>query len=93
MIIFIGVDLVTIPEAARTLRRSPQGLQLFCFLVGAGLAAVAQEWKPSCWWRSRRAVCTRSAMYRRASPVPVPPAVRAIDGPQSDQPDDYRPSA
>ena len=44
MIIFIGVGLVTIPEAARTLRRSPQGLQLFCFLVGAGLAAVAEEW-------------------------------------------------
>jgi hypothetical protein len=31
------------PGGARTLRRSPQGLQLFCFLVGAGLAAVAQE--------------------------------------------------
>ena len=44
MVIFMGMGLVTIPEAARVLRRSPRHLQLFCCLVGAGLAVVALAW-------------------------------------------------
>ena len=33
MVIFIGMSLVTVPEAARVLRRSPRHLPLFCVLV------------------------------------------------------------
>ena len=39
-ILFFGMSLVTIPEAARVLRRSPQRLPLFCLIVSGGLAAA-----------------------------------------------------
>lgn len=43
-VIFLGMSLVTIPEAARILHRAPQRLTLFCALVSAGLAATALSW-------------------------------------------------
>ncbi len=43
-ILFLGMALVTIPEAARVLRRSPRHLPLFCMLVSAGLGAGALAW-------------------------------------------------
>ena len=36
MVIFFGMGLVALPEAARILRRSPRRLPLFCVLVSAG---------------------------------------------------------
>jgi O-antigen/teichoic acid export membrane protein len=44
MVIFFGMGLVTLPEAARILRRSPRHLPLFCMLVSAGLALAALVW-------------------------------------------------
>ena len=44
MVIFFGMGLVTLPEAARILRRSPRHLPLFCMLVSAGLALTALAW-------------------------------------------------
>jgi len=44
MVIFFGMGLVTLPEAARILRRSPRHLSLFCMLVSAGLALAALAW-------------------------------------------------
>jgi O-antigen/teichoic acid export membrane protein len=43
-ILFLGMALVTLPEAARILRRSPQHLLWFCVLVSVGLAAAAFAW-------------------------------------------------
>ena len=43
-VLFLGMSLVTIPEAARVLQRSPRHLPLFCLLVSAGLAAAALCW-------------------------------------------------
>ena len=43
-ILFLGMGLVLLPEAARILRRSPQHLSLFCVLVSAGLAAASLTW-------------------------------------------------
>ena len=43
-ILFLGMCLVTIPEGARVLRRSPRHLPLFCLLVSAGLTAAALAW-------------------------------------------------
>jgi O-antigen/teichoic acid export membrane protein len=43
-ILYLGMVLVTIPEAARVLRRKPQRLPLFCVLVSAGLAGGALVW-------------------------------------------------
>jgi O-antigen/teichoic acid export membrane protein len=44
LVIFMGISLVTVPEAARILRRSPRHLQLYCLLVGGGLAILAAVW-------------------------------------------------
>ena len=43
-ILFLGMGLVAIPEAARVLRRSPRHLPLFCLVVTAGLSAAAFAW-------------------------------------------------
>jgi O-antigen/teichoic acid export membrane protein len=44
MVIFFGMSLVTLPEAARVLRRSPRHLPLFCMLVSGGLTLLAFAW-------------------------------------------------
>ena len=44
MVIFFGMGLVALPEAARILRRSPRHLPLFCLLVSGGLAILALAW-------------------------------------------------
>jgi O-antigen/teichoic acid export membrane protein len=43
-IMFLGMGLVTIPEAARVLRRSPKHLPLFCVLVSVGLTLGGALW-------------------------------------------------
>jgi O-antigen/teichoic acid export membrane protein len=43
-IIFFGVSLITLPEAARLLRRSPRHLPLFCAAVSTGLTLLALAW-------------------------------------------------
>jgi O-antigen/teichoic acid export membrane protein len=40
----MGLSLVTVPEAARVLRRSPRHLALYCLVVGAALAGMALAW-------------------------------------------------
>ena len=43
-ILFLGMSLVTIPEAARVLRRSPRHLPLFCLVITGGLSMAALAW-------------------------------------------------
>ena len=43
-ILFLGMSLVAIPEAARILRRSPRRLPLFCLLITGGLAVAGVAW-------------------------------------------------
>ena len=43
-VIFLGISLVTVPEAARILRHSPRHLRPYCVLVGGGLAALGLAW-------------------------------------------------
>ena len=43
-IIFFGISLITLPEAARLLRRSPRHLPLFCAAVSTGLTLLALAW-------------------------------------------------
>ena len=43
-LIFYGVSLITIPEAARLLRRSPRQLPLFCAALSAVLTLLALVW-------------------------------------------------
>jgi O-antigen/teichoic acid export membrane protein len=44
MVIFFGMGLVTLPEAARILRRSPRHLPHFCLLVSGGLSILGLAW-------------------------------------------------
>jgi len=44
LVIFFGMSLVTVPEAARVLRGSPRHLPLFCLLVSGGLALLGLAW-------------------------------------------------
>jgi O-antigen/teichoic acid export membrane protein len=44
MVIFFGMGLVLLPEAARILRRSPRRMRLFCVLVSVGLALLGLTW-------------------------------------------------
>jgi len=44
MVVFMGMGMVGIPEAARILRRSPGHLWRFCLLLSGGLACVAVAW-------------------------------------------------
>ncbi len=44
LVIFMGISAVTVPEAARIVRRSPRFLLLYCMLVGGGLAVAAAVW-------------------------------------------------
>jgi O-antigen/teichoic acid export membrane protein len=43
-ILFLGMSLVALPEAARVRRNSPEKLPQFCWLVSAGLSAAALAW-------------------------------------------------
>ncbi len=44
LVIYIGLSLVTVPEAARALRRSGRHLWLFCLLVSAVLTIMGLAW-------------------------------------------------
>jgi O-antigen/teichoic acid export membrane protein len=44
MVVLMGISLVTVPEAARMLRRSTRALRLYCIFLGIGLAAAAMGW-------------------------------------------------
>lgn len=43
-IVFFGISLITLPEAAKLLRHSPHRLPLFCAAVGAALTLMAMGW-------------------------------------------------
>jgi O-antigen/teichoic acid export membrane protein len=43
-VIFMGISLVTVPEAARSLRKSTKHLWRYCVLVGIALTAAALAW-------------------------------------------------
>ena len=43
-ILFFGISLITLPEAARILRRSPRHLPLFCMAISTGLTLLALAW-------------------------------------------------
>jgi O-antigen/teichoic acid export membrane protein len=44
LVVFMGISLVTVPEAVRVLRRSPRHLPMFSLLVGGGLALAGLVW-------------------------------------------------
>ena len=43
-VVYMGISIVTVPEAARILRNSPGHLRRYCVLVGGGLAGACALW-------------------------------------------------
>jgi len=43
-VIYMGISIVTVPEAARILRNAPGHLRRYCLLVGGGLAGGCALW-------------------------------------------------
>jgi O-antigen/teichoic acid export membrane protein len=44
LVVFFGMGLVTLPEAARQLRRSQRHLAIFCLLISVGLCVLGIGW-------------------------------------------------
>lgn len=44
LVVFMGISLVTVPEAARILHNTPQHFRRYCVLVGVTLAALGLLW-------------------------------------------------
>lgn len=44
LVVFMGISLVTVPEAARILHNTPQYFRRYCALVGGALAAFGLLW-------------------------------------------------
>jgi O-antigen/teichoic acid export membrane protein len=44
LVVFMGISIVTVPEAARILENSPQHLRRYCLLVGGGLMCACALW-------------------------------------------------
>jgi hypothetical protein len=44
LVVFMGISIVTVPEAARILRHSPHHLRRYCLLVGGVLAVACALW-------------------------------------------------
>jgi O-antigen/teichoic acid export membrane protein len=49
LVIFMGISLVTVPEAARILRKSPRWFLPYCMIVGVGLATCGLLWGGAIW--------------------------------------------
>ena len=79
-ILFLGMSMVAIPEAARVLRRAPRRLPLFCVLISAGLAAAGLVWGILIFIALPRGLGTwlLGPIWRPAYPLVVPQALFVI---------------
>jgi O-antigen/teichoic acid export membrane protein len=79
-VLFLGMSLVVIPEAARVLRDSPQRLPLFCVLVSGGLSAVAVAWGVALLIALPRGLghLALGSLWRPTYPLVLPQALFAV---------------
>jgi O-antigen/teichoic acid export membrane protein len=81
-ILFLGMSMVAIPEAARVLRRAPRRLPLFCVLISCGLAAAGLVWGVLILFALPRGLGSwlLGPIWRSAYPLVVPQALFVIGG-------------
>ena len=83
MVIFFGMGLVTVPEAARILRRSPRHLPLFCAARRAA-GSLCWRWRGGscCWWRCREGSGTdcSARIWRPTYPLVLPLTISIMGG-------------
>jgi O-antigen/teichoic acid export membrane protein len=82
MVVFFGMGLVTLPEAARVLRRSPRHLPLFCMLVSGGLALLGIAWGVVLLVMLPRGLghLMLGSIWRPTYPLVVPAALSVVGG-------------
>ena len=82
MVIFLGMGLVTLPEAARVLRRSPRHLTLFCLAVSVGLSLMAIAWTVALLVALPRGLghLALGAIWRPTYPLVLPLAISILGG-------------
>ena len=82
MVIFLGMGLVTLPEAARVLRRSPRHLTLFCLAVSAALSLLEIAWTGSLLVALPRGLghFALGAIWRPTYPLVLPLAISIFGG-------------
>jgi O-antigen/teichoic acid export membrane protein len=83
LVVFMGISLVTVPEAARILRNSPRHLRLYCGCVGGGLAVLGLVWGlvllvllP----RGLGGLLLGRSLWRPAYPLVLPYAISVMGG-------------
>ena len=83
MVIFLGMGLVTLPEAARVLRRSAaRHLTLFCLAVSVGLSLLAIAWTVALLVAPPRGLghLALGAIWRPTYPLVLPLALAILGG-------------
>lgn len=82
MVIFFGMSLVTVPEAARILRGSPRHLPLFCLLVSGGLSLLGIAWGAVLLVALPRGLgqWLLGSVWRPAYPLVLPLTISVIGG-------------
>ena len=82
LVLFMGMSLVTVPEAARVLRRSPRHLPLFCVLLGAGLALAGLTWGIMLLVALPKGLGVRvlGSIWRPAYPLILPATISVMGG-------------
>jgi O-antigen/teichoic acid export membrane protein len=81
-IIFFGISLITLPEAARLLRSSPRHLPIFCAVVSAGLTLLALAWAALLLVALPRGLghLVLGSIWRPAYPLVLPTALVIMSG-------------
>jgi len=76
-IIYFGMGIIAIPEAARLLRRSPRRLPVFCVAVSAGLTVLALVWAAALLVALPRGLghMVLGAIWRPSYPLVLPAAL------------------
>jgi O-antigen/teichoic acid export membrane protein len=83
LVVFMGITLVTVPEAARILRDSPRHLGLYCVVVGGGLALLGLVWGLTLLVLLPRGLGTLllgRVLWRPAYPLVFPYAISVMGG-------------
>jgi len=82
MVIFFGMSLVLVPEAARILRQSPRRLSMFCMFVSVGLALLAFAWGIILLVALPRGLgqATLGSIWRPTYPLVVPITLATVGG-------------
>jgi O-antigen/teichoic acid export membrane protein len=82
MVIYFGMSLVLVPEAARIMRQSPRRLLMFCGFVSVGMALLAFAWGIILLVALPRGLgqATLGSIWRPTYPLVLPTTLATVGG-------------